>query len=124
MSAEFEVYAMRGLVAFLGGAVVAFLWREIRAKDGMWKTIHQNRQDHEEALEDARRDFEAAIERVTGQFRVSVDHLTANITGLTAMLGKLEATMAREYATREELREIRAEIRESIRSCADTCPGR
>lgn len=124
MSSEFETYLMRGLVVFLGGATSTFLWREIRAKDGMWKAINKNKEDHDQALLDARHEFETELRQVTSQFRNSVDQLTTNITQLTAMLGKLEATVAREYATREDLREIRMEIREAIRSCSDTCPGK
>lgn len=124
MSADFEVYAMRGLVALMGLALGAFIWREIRGKDALWKVVHKNREDNERDLKDARDGFTRALERVTGQFRLSIDSLNTAIASLSTTVAKLDTTMAREYATKEDLRETRKELREELTCHADNCPIR
>jgi hypothetical protein len=122
MGAEFETYAMRGLVTILGAALAAFIWREVTAKDKLWKAVNQNRLDHEAALKEARDSFTRALERVTGQFRLSIDSLNTAIGSLSTTVAKLDSTMAREYATKDDLRDTRNELRTDIQCHADNCP--
>jgi CRISPR/Cas system-associated endonuclease Cas1 len=122
MGADFETYAMRGLVAVLGAALAAFIWREVTAKDKLWKAVNQNRLDHEAALKDARDSFTRALERVTGQFRLSIDSLNTAIGSLSTTVAKLDSTMAREYATKDDLRDTRNELRTEIQYHVENCP--
>jgi ABC-type transporter Mla subunit MlaD len=122
MGADFETYAMRGLVAILGAALAAFVWREVTSKDKLWKAVNQNRLDHEAALKEARDSFSRALERVTGQFRQSIDSLNTAIATLSTTVAKLDTTMAREYATKDDLRDTRNELRTEIQHHVENCP--
>jgi chromosome segregation ATPase len=122
MGTDFETYAMRGLVAVLGAALAAFIWREITSKDKLWRAINQNRLDHEAALKDARDSFTRALDRVAGQFRLSIDSLNTTIASLSTTVAKLDSTMAREYATKDDLRETRNELRMEIQYHTENCP--
>jgi chromosome segregation ATPase len=122
MGADFETYAMRGLVAILGAALAAFVWREVTSKDKLWKAVNQNRLDHEAALKDARDSFSRALERMADQFRLSIDSLNATIGSLSATVSKLDSTMAREYATKDDLRDTRNELRTEIQHHTENCP--
>jgi chromosome segregation ATPase len=122
MGTDFETYAMRGLVAVLGAALAAFIWREITSKDKLWRAINQNRLDHEAALKDARDSFTRALDRVAGQFRLSIDSLNTTIASLSTTVSKLDSTMAREYATKDDLRETRNELRTEIQYHTENCP--
>lgn len=124
MSGEFETYAMRGLVVLMGAIIGAFLMRELRGKDALWNVVNKNREDHENALEEARESFTRALERVTNQFRLSIDSLNTAIASLSTTVAKLDSTMAREYATKEDLRDFKAEVRDSLKCHADDCPVR
>ena len=124
MGGDFETYAMRGLVVVLGAIIGAFLMRELRGKDALWKTVNKNREDHETALKEAREGFTRALERVTGQFRQSIESLNTAIASLSTTVAKLDSTMAREYATKEDLRDFKAEVRDSLTCHAKDCPVR
>jgi chromosome segregation ATPase len=122
MGTDFETYAMRGLVAVLGTALAAFIWREVTSKDKLWKAVNQNRLDHEAALKEARDSFTRALERVASQFRLSIDSLNATIGSLSATVAKLDSTMARDYATKDDLRDTRNELRTEIQYHTENCP--
>lgn len=124
MSADFELWAMRGMIVTMGAIIGAFVWREIRGKDDLWKTIHKNRETHEQALKEAQASFARALERVTSQFRTSIESLNTAIASLSTTVAKLDSTMAREYATKDDLRETRAELRAELASHAENCPAK
>lgn len=124
MSADFETYAMRGLVGVLAACLAPFVWREVRGKDILWNVVHKNREDHEAALKDARTSFARALERVSDQFRQSIDALNITLGALGTTVSQLDRTMAREYATKDDLRDTRKELREELNCHAENCPLR
>lgn len=146
MDPTFETYAMRGLVVVLGACLGAFIWREIRGKDAMWKVVRDNKEAADKALKElqekndaalnelrkasetglkeAREGFARALERITDQFRLSIESLNTAIAGLGTTVSNLNTTMAREYATKEDLRDFKVEVRESLNCHAENCPIR
>ena len=133
MSDSFEIWAMRGLVAFLGGALVAFIWREIKSKDAIWKTIGKNRETHERDLAETRKAFTESLDRISGQFRSALDALNQTMAGLTITVGNLNTTMAKEYASKEDLKDaksewhsdlknLKADVKDALEGHAENCP--
>jgi chromosome segregation ATPase len=103
-----------GLATFLTACLVRFVWREITQSDNLWATIHQNRRQAEEALEESRKEFAASLNQIAGQFRASLEPLNTTVAGLASAIGKLEATMAREYATKSDLRDLREDLNKGL----------
>ena len=110
MASDFEIWAMRGLVGLLGTGLLIFVGRELSQKDAIWRTVTKNREAHEQALADARKEFTESLDRIAGQFRSAIDAINTTLSGLAVTMGKLDATMAREYASKADLKEVRDDL--------------
>ena len=118
MGSEFETYAMRGVVALLGAAIGAFGWREITSKDGLRTTIETNRIE-----------TTAMLDRITGQFRSSIDAINSTLATLSGTIGRLDATMAKEYASKDDMKALKGDLQFDIAGIkadllhhAENCP--
>lgn len=132
---EFEKWAMRGLVLGLLGICWAFVWREITGKDAIWKTVTKNRESNEAAIAEARQEFTASLDRIAGQFRASIDAVNSTLSTLTGTIGRLDATMAKEYTSKADLKEakediysdlatVKEDLRADLENHAKNCPAK
>ena len=122
MDATFETWAMRGLVVGLLGIVLTFVWREIISKDNIWRTVTTNREQQEKALAETRREFTESLDRITAQFRTALDALNVTMASLEVTVGNLNTTMAREYASKEDLREVKTDLQADLLCHMENCP--
>ena len=122
MDATFETWAMRGLVVGLLGIVLTFVWREIISKDNIWRTVTTNREQQEKALAETRREFTESLDRITAQFRTALDALNVTMASLAVTVGNLNTTMAREYASKEDLREVKTDLQADLLCHMENCP--
>ena len=124
---------MRGLVGLLGTGLLIFVGRELSQKDAIWRTVTKTREAHEQALADARKEFTESLDRIAGQFRSAIDAINTTLSGLAVTMGKLDATMAREYASKADLKEakddlyddlngIKSDLKEALEQHSDNCP--
>jgi hypothetical protein len=104
MSGDFETYAMRGAVATLGAAVIALVGT-------IWSLMKGRFHDMTQELKQQR-----------AEFTVSVDSLNATIASLGLSIEKMNTTNLEKFATKEELKEAKTEIREAMRNCREDCP--
>ena len=100
-----------GLAGLMATSLAAFIWREITSKDGIKATIEVNRKE-----------TAATLDRITGQFRASIDAINVTLAGLSLTMGKLDATMAREYVSKPDLKEVKEELKQDLRDHIDNCP--
>lgn len=124
MSAEFETYAMRGAVAVMGAIIGAFIWREVKGKDALWKTVHKNREHMEAQLDEARAEFAGMLERVVARFTTSVDALNGTLATLSQSVARLEATVAKEYVSKAELQTVKQDLQREMDQHAENCPAK
>lgn len=116
-SSDFETWAMRGAVAIMGGWLTKLVYDR-------WKRQDKMEEAFKEALDLQRKEFEASLNALTTRFQASIDQLNSTIVGLSQSIGKLDASVAKEYASETDLRESEGRWREALKSCADRCPYR
>ena len=121
MSADFEAWLYRGVIAALSSIAAWFVVREIKAKDGLRVEIAKNRETASADLAAMRSEFTNSLDRVVGQFRMSIEALNTTTAHLAQTIGSLEATIAKEYATRDDLRQLKEDLHREMDSCADRC---
>ena len=120
-SADFEVWLYRGVIGALSAVAAWFVVREIKAKDGLRAEIAKNRETASADLAAMRSEFTNSLERVVGQFRMSIEALNATTAHLAHTIGSLEATIAKEYATRDDMRQLKEDLQREMDNCADRC---
>lgn len=104
MGAEFEMYAMRGLVGVLGAAVLGLVGL-------IWNLFTGRLRDQQKELLQQRAEFKA-----------SIDSLNATIANLAIELERMNGAHTKEFATKNELRDVKDELKETIRNCREDCP--
>ena len=114
MTTDFETWAMRGLVAALGGWVTYLVRREVLNRD---RRLKENRDE----LERTKTKFTHSMEQMSERFSASIDQLNMTVSSLAGAISDFRTLVAREYATREELREAEEYFRKTLEQCQNNC---
>lgn len=117
------------LVGSMAGGLGLFIWREITRKDGIEAQIKINREFHEAEIKEARQDATNNFNIVTGQFRSSIDAVNSTLGSLAQAIGRLDATMAKEYASKDDMKALKGDLQFDIAGVktdlmhhAENCP--
>lgn len=123
---EFETWAMRGLVVVLGATVGKLIWDRWKRQDSMEAafkvSLEEQREQLTEALNKQREEWTSAVNTLSSRVATSIDGLNQTVAQLAQSIGELNATTAREYATRMDLKDAKKELREDLQRCAERCP--
>ena len=96
-----------------GGALTILVARELKKKDDV---------DHR--IDAIRAEFSEALDSMATRFTKTLDSLNQTIASLAVTAGKFEAVVAREYATRHDLKEVKDELRREFEKCQENCASR
>ena len=107
MTADFETWAMRGLVAVMGAALSWFVVRLVTSRDAELKALRS------EYLEDMR--------VISDRFAESTDKMNGTISGLSKAISDLQVMVGKEYATRDELAEQEERTERRMAACRAAC---
>lgn len=115
MASEFEMWATRGLVAFLGAACWGLVSSKLKEADSVKKWA-------EGAMEAQRKAFQESLDKIEARFVQSLASLNATVADLATSAGQIREAVAKDYATKDDLRDARNEMRHEIEMCRDSCP--
>ncbi len=96
-----------------GGALTILVTRELRKKD-----------DVDRRIDAIRGEFAEALDSMAARFSKTLDSLNSTIASLAITAGKFEVVVAREYALRTDLKEVKDELRHDFEKCQENCPLR
>jgi len=124
--ADFETWAMRGTVAFLGGLLVRIGLQRVRTQDeregAFREALEAHRKATEETFRDFRKEFLDHLDRIQNSSETSMRALNTTMAEIAGTAGEIRARMAERYATKEDLAALEERIKERFRTCADSCP--
>lgn len=103
MSADFETWVMRGVVAALGSCVAWFVAHGINAREA--------------ALKDFRREYTDEIKTISDRFAESLDQINGTMAGLSRAITDLQIMVSKEYATGDELKEMENRFERRLADC-------
>ena len=121
---SFEVWAYRGVVAALLVALWWFIRREINKKDDIWQVVKGNQLANQKALEDTRKSFNGALTDTVERFQISMDRMDETVKSIGTAISDLNVTVGRSYATRDELNDVKKELKDDFRRDLANCAGR
>jgi hypothetical protein len=121
---NFEVWAYRGALAVLLITLWWFIRREINKKDDIWKVVKENQNVNQKALEDTRKSFNGALTDTVERFQLSMDRMDETVKSIGAAISDLNVTVGKSYATRDELNDVKRELKEDFRRDLANCAGR
>ena len=121
---SFEVWVYRGALAALLIALWWFIRREISKKDDIWKVVKENQSSNQKALEDTRKSFNGALTDTVERFQLSMDRMDETVKSIGTAISDLNVTVGKSYATRDELNDVKKEIKEDFRRDLVNCAGR
>jgi hypothetical protein len=121
---NFEVWAYRGALAVLLITLWWFIRREINKKDDIWKVVKENQNVNQKALEDTRKSFNGALTDTVERFQLSMDRMDETVKSIGAAISDLNVTVGKSYATRDELNDVKRELKEDFRRDLSNCAGR
>jgi imidazoleglycerol phosphate dehydratase HisB len=101
-----------------------FIRREINKKDDIWKVVKENQNVNQKALEDTRKSFNGALTDTVERFQLSMDRMDETVKSIGAAISDLNVTVGKSYATRDELNDVKRELKEDFRRDLANCAGR
>jgi hypothetical protein len=122
--ASFEVWVYRSALAALLLALWWFIRREISKKDDIWKVVKENQSANQKALEDTRRSFNGALTDTVERFQLSMDRMDETVKSIGTAISDLNVTVGKSYATRDELNDVKKELKDDFRRELTNCSGR
>jgi hypothetical protein len=121
---SFEVWVYRGVLAVLLSALWWFIRREVSKKDDIWKVVKENQSTNQKALEDTRKSFNGALTDTVERFQLSMDRMDETVKSIGTAISDLNVTVGRSYATRDELNDVKKELKDDLRRDLANCAGR
>lgn len=121
---SFEVWVYRGVLAVLLSALWWFIRREVSKKDDIWKVVKENQSTNQKALEDTRKSFNGALTDTVERFQLSMDRMDETVKSIGTAISDLNVTVGRSYATRDELNDVKKELKDDFRRDLANCAGR
>ena len=113
---SFETWAYRSVLAMALVVIGWLLVERFRQQGKIWAVVQKNKEASEEALAAARLEFTQILRDTMTSFRVSLEQLNSTVKEVGGTLRDLQITIGREYATRTELKEMRREILDDVKS--------
>jgi len=129
MTADFETWAMRGLVLGLMaivGTMILLRWKnEDQREDKFNAALDSHRTSTEAALKEFRTEFMNHLDRLRASNEASMNLLNKTMAEVASTAGDIRTRMAERYVTKEEMAALEARIEKRFELCSEAnCPIR
>lgn len=116
---DYEVWTYRGCIV-IAAYIIGWLFMDrFKQQSKIWGVVQSNKEANDKALAEARAEFTATLRDTVSDFRNSLGQLNQTVSGVGDTLRALQISIGREYATRQELKDVKDELKSDFKNALD-----